>query len=80
MQNYSSGFDLAEFDLKMRGPGEVYGVRQSGVPDLKIANLNDLKFLEKVRACADKLISDDIMLLNYPKLKKIVNNKEVKLT
>ncbi|MBT5516704.1 DNA helicase RecG, partial [Candidatus Peregrinibacteria bacterium] len=80
MQKHSSGFDLAELDLEMRGPGEVYGVKQSGVPDLKIASLNDLKFLERVRACADKLIADDVMLENYPKIMNIIKEKEDALT
>lgn len=49
MVQYKSGFDLAELDLQMRGPGEVYGVRQSGIPDLKMASYTDLDLMNKVR-------------------------------
>jgi len=42
LEKYSSGFELAEIDLKMRGPGEVFGLRQHWLPELKIASWNDL--------------------------------------
>lgn len=59
MSEYSSGFDLAELDLTMRGPGEVFGVRQSGIPDLKMANLQNAEFLERVRTRAKQLLEID---------------------
>jgi ATP-dependent DNA helicase RecG len=42
MERTNDGFELSEIDLEIRGPGEVYGVRQSGIPDLKIADITDL--------------------------------------
>jgi ATP-dependent DNA helicase RecG len=54
MEKYSDGFQLAEIDLKLRGAGEVYGVRQSGIPDLKMATLTDQKFVHRVRTAAEK--------------------------
>jgi ATP-dependent DNA helicase RecG len=54
----NSGFDVAEYDLKSRGPGEVYGLRQTGIPILKVADITDFDLLNntrKVAAYLDKL-------------------------
>lgn len=56
MTDHSDGFMLAEIDLKLRGPGEVYGVRQSGMPDLKVANLMNGILLDRVRKAAENFI------------------------
>lgn len=68
MEKHSSGFKLAEIDLELRGPGEIYGTRQSGIPDLKMATLTDLKTIEKTRAAATKIIAKDPLLKNHDKL------------
>ena len=49
IENVQDGFVLAEEDLKMRGPGEFFGTRQSGLPDLRMAKLSDVKILELAR-------------------------------
>ena len=55
----TDGFIIAQEDLNIRGPGEFLGVRQSGVPMLRIANLNrDFKLLEKAKTIADQLLED----------------------
>jgi len=54
MTEHTDGFMLAEIDLKLRGPGEVYGVRQSGIADLKIANLMNVVLLDRVRKAAEE--------------------------
>lgn len=51
----NSGFDVAEYDLKSRGPGEVYGLRQTGVPILKVADITDFDLLNKTRKIAREL-------------------------
>ena len=53
------GFLLAEEDLKMRGPGEFFGTRQSGLPDLKMAKLSDTTLLELAREEALALFDKD---------------------
>jgi ATP-dependent DNA helicase RecG len=53
------GFKLAEEDLKLRGPGEFFGTRQSGLPDLKVAKLSDVKILEEARGAALRLFNHD---------------------
>jgi ATP-dependent DNA helicase RecG len=68
MEMYSSGFKLAEIDLKLRGPGEIYGIRQSGIPDLKMASLTDYEMIEKARNSAKKIIDKDPLLKTYDKL------------
>ncbi len=49
MESTDDGFELAELDLELRGPGEVWGLRQSGVPDFQIADLRDLELISKIR-------------------------------
>lgn len=63
MLKYSDGFRIAEQDLKIRGPGEFFGKRQSGLSELKIANpLTQMQLLKKAREEAIKLIDSDSRL------------------
>jgi ATP-dependent DNA helicase RecG len=55
---HPSGFDVAEYDLQSRGPGEVYGKIQSGIPNLKIANILDLEGVQKARKVARTLLQE----------------------
>lgn len=61
MVDTNDGFEIAEADLKLRGPGDIEGTQQSGVAfDLKIANLaRDGQLLQYVRDVAEKIIDDD---------------------
>ena len=76
MVKYNSGFDLAELDLQMRGPGEIYGIKQSGIPDLKMASYTDLAMLSKVRAYAQRLVGEDHELSKYPKFREKITKIE----
>ncbi len=62
------GFKLAEVDLKIRGPGEVYGMRQHGIPDLKMASLQDADLIKIAKSEAEKILKKDPKLKKYPKL------------
>jgi ATP-dependent DNA helicase RecG len=59
IENIQDGFKLAEEDLKMRGPGEFFGTRQSGLPDLRMAKISDVALLELARGEAVKLFQID---------------------
>ncbi|OGO30895.1 MAG: ATP-dependent DNA helicase RecG [Chloroflexi bacterium RBG_16_56_11] len=59
IENVQDGFKLAEEDLKMRGPGEFFGTRQSGLPDLRMARISDVAILELARREAIKLFESD---------------------
>ncbi len=59
IEKTQDGFELAEADLKMRGPGEFFGTRQSGIPDLRMARLSDVELLEKARGEAEQLFAAD---------------------
>ncbi|MNR80242.1 ATP-dependent DNA helicase RecG [compost metagenome] len=66
----NDGFIIAEQDLKLRGPGEFLGTRQSGMPDLVLADLvEDTETLEKARVAAFEIISSDPELTHHPGLK-----------
>ncbi|MCK4862832.1 MAG: ATP-dependent DNA helicase RecG [Dehalococcoidales bacterium] len=59
IESTQDGFELAEADLKMRGPGEFFGTRQSGLPDLRMAKISDVALLELARNEAIKLFQVD---------------------
>jgi len=62
----SDGFEIAETDLQLRGPGDIEGTLQSGIPfDLKIANLGkDGQLIEYVRNIAEDILKNDPLLEN----------------
>ena len=59
MVQTSNGFELAEADLEMRGPGEYFGTRQSGMPELRVAKLTDHRTLNLARNWANRILDDD---------------------
>lgn len=60
MERTNNGFEIAEVDLKLRGPGDILGKRQSGLPEFKYADLvEDREILEAARSFAAKIIEDD---------------------
>ncbi|MGI6423547.1 MAG: ATP-dependent DNA helicase RecG [Candidatus Dojkabacteria bacterium] len=63
--SHSSGFDVAEYDLKTRGPGEVYGIKQSGIPQFKVASLTDIKLFKEAKHIAKEILRRDNLDLGY---------------
>ena len=55
----NDGFELAEEDLKLRGPGDYLGTRQSGLPNFKVAQISDFEILHQAREAASKLLIRD---------------------
>ncbi len=53
----SDGFEIAEEDLKARGPGDFFGERQHGLPELRIANLSDIESLENAQSAAKEILA-----------------------
>ncbi len=76
LEKYNDGFKLAELDLELRGPGEVYGTRQSGLPDLKIASLTDLELIKKAQNEAVEYVN---RLDEFEELKKKVEGMDISL-
>lgn len=64
MKNNSDGFVIAEEDLKLRGPGDFFGLRQHGLPTLKLASYyDDMDLLKAAKRLAKKILADDPTLL-----------------
>lgn len=59
LERTPNGFQLAEIDLKLRGPGDFFGTRQSGLPNLRMAQPSDLDLLDLARQQATKIIEED---------------------
>ena len=74
-----NGFELAELDLKLRGPGELYGRMQSGLSDVGMEALKNLKLVEAARSEASRIVKEDASLLLYPTLAEAVGTKMEKL-
>jgi ATP-dependent DNA helicase RecG len=67
-KNSSNGFELAEYDLKLRGPGELSGNKQWGISDIGMEALRNIKMVEAARAEAEYLLSQDDTLAQFPLL------------
>jgi ATP-dependent DNA helicase RecG len=65
MERTTDGFALAQADLELRGPGDLYGTAQSGLPTLRVASLLDAPLIDATRREAELLLADD------PKLSKV---------
>ena len=69
IKSITNGFELSEYDLKLRGAGELFGLRQHGLSELKLANIIwDTRWLFKARDCAATLVADDPLLNKEPHL------------
>lgn len=76
LERSNDGFYLSEVDLKLRGPGEIYGSLQHGALDFKIASLTDTKTIAKAAKYAAQVAAafakDGTLMLKYPELRQII--------
>ncbi len=75
----ANGFELAELDLSLRGAGLLSGDKQWGITDLGMEAIKNIKMVEAARTEALSIIKKDKDLKSYPKLKKIMISKDIKL-
>jgi len=64
-----NGFELAEKDLQLRGPGQFMGETQTGVPDIAMNALKDMELVKAARDSAKEILSNDPELTGYPELR-----------
>ena len=70
LEEASDGFSIAEADLELRGPGDLLGTAQTGLPPVRLAKLpHDLPLLEEARSAAQKLMAHDPELTTHPALR-----------
>jgi ATP-dependent DNA helicase RecG len=70
MKSTNDGFLIAEKDLELRGPGEFFGMRQHGVPELKLADLvKHIKILNTVREEAERILDEDPLMTGKDNIK-----------
>ena len=80
LEKACDGFTIAEADLELRGPGDLLGTEQTGLPPVRLARLpRDLPLLEEARTEAQKLISDDPALSSRPDLQERLTRWEKRL-
>ncbi|MDZ7726402.1 MAG: ATP-dependent DNA helicase RecG [Candidatus Campbellbacteria bacterium] len=73
LEEARSGFELAEYDLEIRGAGELYGRKQSGISDIGMEAIKNIKMVEAAREEAQKIVSEDRDIKKYPLLKERIN-------
>jgi transcription-repair coupling factor (superfamily II helicase) len=75
MTKYTDGFKISEKDMELRGPGDIFGIRQHGLPEFKIANLyEDIEILKEAQKAADDIIKHQKLQgrEDYKKLHELV--------
>ena len=79
MVDCDNGFELAEKDLEIRGPGSLYGTQQWGVPDMAMQGLSNIFLVEKTRTAAKEILEKDPELKEYPALKERLKEFEKRI-
>lgn len=73
LERTQDGFRLAQIDLELRGPGQIYGRRQHGVLELQLADFSDTRLVAAVRAAAARFVDDPSRMLQYPQVIERIN-------
>jgi ATP-dependent DNA helicase RecG len=73
LERTQDGFRLAQIDLELRGPGQVYGRRQHGMLELELADLSDTRLVAAVRAAATRFVSEPAQMVKYPQVVERIN-------
>ena len=79
LKTAKNGFELAEYDLKFRGAGELSGGKQWGVSDIAMEALKNIKMVEAARTEAQRLVVDDVSLADYPLLRSELKKRKAEL-
>jgi ATP-dependent DNA helicase RecG len=79
LERETSGFAIAEADLGIRGPGAFFGTRQSGLPDIAMENLTNMKLISITRDIAQSILSEDPTLTKNPLLKTALKRFEERI-
>ena len=79
LEQENSGFAIAEADLGFRGPGAFFGTRQSGLPDIAMENLTNMKLISIARDIAHSILTNDPLLVKNPLLQKALKRFEERI-
>ena len=79
LEKTNDGFEIAEEDLRLRGPGSFFGIRQSGLPDVAMENLANIRLVKISRTEAEKILEKDPGLEDYPLLQKELRRFEERI-
>ncbi|MFZ5844954.1 MAG: helicase-related protein, partial [Patescibacteria group bacterium] len=77
LETIHNGPELAELDLKLRGPGELFGTKQHGLPELKIASLADSEIIYQSQQAVHKLMEEDATLAQFPLLREKLEESKI---
>ncbi|MBU1179692.1 ATP-dependent DNA helicase RecG [Patescibacteria group bacterium] len=75
METTNDGFRLAEMDLELRGPGQIYGKEQSGKIEFRLADMNNMLLIKKAQDAVNNLLADDSELKKSPHLREYLEQK-----
>lgn len=79
LKTSKNGFELAEYDLALRGPGELGGGKQWGISDIGMEAIKNIKMVEAAREESQKIIKEDPELKKYPLIKERLTNQKTEI-